>query len=571
LGYNGSILRADTVHHPHLRFGLIPLAVAGLSAVLVVTTRVEQERQVDALRQVYESHARSAGHLVREAAQEATWSTGLVYSMSAEAAALLLELLGPPGADEDCVALQARVPDLAIWARRDADGVRGCLDRVPVAGRVAFVDGVLAVPEGDFVDDGRTRELGVFCAWSRGDGVATVVCLDRDDLDGMRREVGLGPLLAGLKAQDLEYVVVQDPGGILAASPMPGQISTWGQDPVLAQVRDGAPDGLQGRMLQRGGQSVYEVIGPLELADGTRAVVRTALDAGELVRFGRRIALRQTVMFGVLAGAVLLSLALAWVLGRGARRRTEFLAAMRHREEEGRHWRSLGLMAATVAHEVRNPLNTIGMALQRLSREVRVDPADEEGFRELLMLSADASDRVERVVAEFLELGKPLDLDLRPYPAAGLVHEALASQRMRAESEGKGLDVRCDCPGDVVVDRQRFGQIAANLVANALDAVGPAGRVTVVAGCDGDAFRLVVSDDGPGMDAATLERVQAPFVTTKAHGTGLGLPLARRLAEAHGGTLVLESIPGSGTRATVTLPVSGTQGGPQGSAEGMQR
>jgi len=327
---------------------------------------------------------------------------------------------------------------------------------------------------------------------------------------------------------------------------------------VLAQVREGAPDGQQGRMLDRDGQTVYEVIGPLDLVDGTRAVVRTALDAGELVRFRTRIDHRQTVMGGVLGGAVLLSLALAFVMGRAARRRAEYLDAMRRREEEGRHWQSLGQMAATVAHEVRNPLNTIGMALQRMTREVRVEPADQEGFRDLLAMSVDASDRVERVVAEFLELGKPLELDRRAHPADGLVNEALASLAMRAGAEGKTLQIRCACSGDVVVDRQRFGQIVANLVANALDAVGPGGNVTVDAECEPGTFRLVVSDDGPGMDGATLSRVQEAFVTTKAHGTGLGLPLARRLAEAHGGTLVLQSAPGIGTHATLVLPAKGT-------------
>lgn len=547
---------------PGLRFAMIPLAVAGLSVALAATTHVEQERQYAALVTVYESQARLAGNLVREAAQEATWSTGMVYAMSAEGAALLLSLLGSPGAAEDCASLRSRVPDLAVWAGRDASGVRGCLDRVPAASRLEFVDGILGVPEGDFVDDRRARDLGVFCAWAREADVATVVCLDRGHLDGMRREVGLGPLLSDLRDRNLEYIVIQDGDGILAASPSPGRVSSWDQDRLLAEVRDGGPDGLRGRMLDRDGRSVYEVIGPLDLADGTRAVVRTALDAGELLRFRTRITRRQTVMGGVLAGAVLLSIALAWVLGTASRRRAEFAEAMRRREEEGRHWQSLGQMAATVAHEVRNPLNTIGMALQRLSREVRVDPADEAAFRELLGLAADASDRVERVVAEFLELGRPLDLDRSWYPAAGLVQETLAPLAMRAEAEGKALVSRCACPGEVDVDRRRFGQVVANLVTNALDAVEPGGEVLVAADCDQGALRLVVSDNGPGMDAATLQRVQAPFVTTKAHGTGLGLPLARRLVEAHGGTLLLESRPGGGTRATVTLPVSGMHRGP---------
>jgi len=137
------------------------------------------------------------------------------------------------------------------------------------------------------------------------------------------------------------------------------------------------------------------------------------------------------------------------------------------------------------------------------------------------------------------------------------VSEALAPLAMRARSESRRLSVECDCPGEVRADRRRFQQVVTNLVANALDAVGPGGTVRVTATCKDEGFRLIVEDDGPGMDAATLRRVQAPFVTTKAHGTGLGLPLAKRLVEAHGGRLLLESAPGRGTRAIVTLPREG--------------
>jgi signal transduction histidine kinase len=539
------------------RFWLLPGTALLLSVALGVTTRLEQERQVESLRSLYESHARFVGNLVGESAQQAAWSTDLVYSLSAESAWALLGLIGAPGEGEDCVAMEARIDGLAVWAARHSDGVQGCLDRVPPGERIAFVDAVLAAPEPDFVDDVRTRALGVYCTASAEGRAPAVLCLDRARLDGMRRTVGLGPLLSQMKDRDLDYVVIQDPGGILAASPRPGPLSDWAADPLLDEVLKGAREQVRGRLLERDGQPVYEVVGPLDLADGTRAVVRTGLDATALGQLRERIEHRQAVMAGVLLAAVLLAGALAWVLVVADRHRAQFRTTLRRREDEARHWQSLGQMAATVAHEVRNPLNTIGMALQRLSREVRVDASDAEEFRDLLALSVDASDRVERVVAEFLELGRPLVLDLRPYRVDDLLSESVAPLALRAEAESKRLVVGSRCPGEVVVDRRRFGQILSNLVSNALDAVATGGQVEVTVDREGDGFRLCVTDDGPGMDAGTLARAGEPFATTKAQGTGLGLPLARRLAEAHGGSLDLASSPGQGTRASVRLPGDG--------------
>jgi signal transduction histidine kinase len=125
---------------------------------------------------------------------------------------------------------------------------------------------------------------------------------------------------------------------------------------------------------------------------------------------------------------------------------------------------------------------------------------------------------------------------------------------MRAEQENKHVDLGVEHERDVSLDRRVFGQILSNLVGNGLDAIAEGGTVTVTARCERDGLVVLVRDDGAGMDRETLERVQRPFETTKPRGTGLGLPVARRLAEAHGGELTLSSEPGRGTTARLLLP-----------------
>lgn len=536
------------------RIWLLPAVTLGLALVVVATTRVEQEGQYKALGELFERHARFAGHLVRESAQEAALATSMIYDASLEKGLRTLALLGVPGPDEDCDALARRLPDVLLWATMDAHGVHGCMATDESADPAGLIGRILTSPAEDILDDATMRALGVFCVHDPKTAPRTALCLDRRDLDAMRLEVGLGPLLASLKGLDLHYLVVQDEHGVLAASPNPGRVSGFVEDPTLGRVQAGGEAAVQARLLEADARPVFEVVAPLGLADGSRAVVRIALDAGELARLRAMIDRRMTAMAGGLGAAVLLSVALAWVLSRGALRREEFAEQIRRQEQETRHWQSVGQMSAMVAHEVRNPLNTISMALQRLDREVRAAPGDVPVFREMLHLATDASERVERVVKDFLELGRPLELDVQPYSLEVLLREVAAPLQMRAQANNVTLAVSCPGGVEIRADRHRFEQALANLVNNALDA-SPAGTtVTFRGGRDASGVWVAVQDRGPGMDEDTLARVQEPFYTTRATGSGLGLPMARRVAEAHGGRLTLMSAPGRGTIATVSLP-----------------
>ena len=218
-------------------------------------------------------------------------------------------------------------------------------------------------------------------------------------------------------------------------------------------------------------------------------------------------------------------------------------------------------MASTVAHEVRNPLNTLKMAAQRLAREFEIGDDDRADYDVLVGVLGSEVDRVEAVVTEFLELGRPLVLERAAIPIARLVEEAAASLRLRAEQEGKKLETDADVQELFRLDRRRLVQVLVNLGGNALDAIDAGGTVTIRARLRQDVLVLDVEDDGPGMDDAAREQALQPFFTTKSRGTGLGLPLARRLVEAHGGTLTLEKRTGGGTRATVLIPASPDQGG----------
>jgi len=221
-------------------------------------------------------------------------------------------------------------------------------------------------------------------------------------------------------------------------------------------------------------------------------------------------------------------------------------------------------MAATVAHEVRTPLSTLKMIGQRLKREFAVDEKDRTEYRDLLSLLDSETERVNRVVTEFLDMGRPLILARSSMELPELVASSLVPAMMRAEREKKILRQSPVPSGLVSVDRGRLHQIVQNIAWNALDAVEEGGEVHVTAEFSTGGFTVRVADNGSGMDPGMIENARRPFFTTKASGTGLGLPLAIRLVEAHGGALSISSKVGEGTVISAFFPGTAAGNGQKG-------
>lgn len=212
---------------------------------------------------------------------------------------------------------------------------------------------------------------------------------------------------------------------------------------------------------------------------------------------------------------------------------------------------ALGIMAAGLAHEVRNPLNAAHLQLSVAQRRLARDPPDVEGARAATQLVSDEMTRLAGLVEEFLQFSRPQALQLRRGELRATVEQVLAVLWPRAEQAQITLTLE---PGPGVVtyyDEERLKQVLHNLVSNALEATGGGGRVTVrvVAGAGG--ARVEVEDDGPGVPEGAP--IFEPFFTTKASGTGLGLAIVHRIAADHGGRVDVDSRPGR-TVFSLVLP-----------------
>jgi signal transduction histidine kinase len=209
----------------------------------------------------------------------------------------------------------------------------------------------------------------------------------------------------------------------------------------------------------------------------------------------------------------------------------------------------VGEMTSVVGHELRNPLGVVSNSLYLLHHSLGEDGIEEKeqhfemAEREIAKASA--------IIQHLRAYVRPEEPNTAPVELGALVAEVL-----EVAPVGPGIEVTVDvAPITLFADRGQLAQVLTNLVANACDAMGERGLLRVSASTKGRAVVIDVQDDGPGIEHARAEEVFAPFYTTKHNGTGLGLAIVRRLVEAHGGTVRLESQPSRGARFSVSLPV----------------
>ncbi|HEY3447764.1 MAG TPA: ATP-binding protein [Myxococcales bacterium] len=214
---------------------------------------------------------------------------------------------------------------------------------------------------------------------------------------------------------------------------------------------------------------------------------------------------------------------------------------------------TLGELAAVVAHEVRNPLAVVFNAVATLKRH----PAAGDGkCREMVEIIGSEADRLNRMVSALLELARPPQASFGPTNVERMVTAAIEAGRAIGDASAQvSLELPRPVP-ESCLDEHLLRQALGNLVCNALQAPGRKGPVTVRVDVDEAAtvLRFAVIDDGAGVPADIAERIFAPFFTTRATGTGLGLTVALRVAEAHRGTVALSTTPGGGATFTLEIP-----------------
>ena len=215
---------------------------------------------------------------------------------------------------------------------------------------------------------------------------------------------------------------------------------------------------------------------------------------------------------------------------------------------------ALGELAAVVAHEVRNPLAVIFNCISSLQKF----PPKEGETNGLLHILSEEAHRLNQIVAELLDFARPVAVALQPASMEEIATEAIAAVRSAHPSPVEiSLEIARPFPLQTL-DARLVRRAMLNLVGNAVQAVPAGGRV-VVQISQGTlrgrpAVTIEVNDNGPGIPSGSIDRIFEPFFTTKASGTGLGLFIVKRVADAHKGDLTVHSEAGRGTTFVVRLP-----------------
>jgi len=217
------------------------------------------------------------------------------------------------------------------------------------------------------------------------------------------------------------------------------------------------------------------------------------------------------------------------------------------------HFATLGELAAGLAHEIRNPLAGIAGVIEIVSRDLPPSsPA-----RSVIKDAKEEAIQINRILTDLLDTARPKPPQFRVSDISATAEHAVMFARQQAIT--KRIMIELEVTGTIPLvdhDPNQINQVLLNLLLNAIQSMEHPGTIRVLLENDEDAVLITVADEGKGIPAENLPNIFRPFFTTKGHGTGLGLSLARRIVEAHSGEIAVNSEVGKGSRFAIRLPVA---------------
>ena len=399
-----------------------------------------------------------------------------------------------------------------------------------------------------------------------------------DEYVVLSRQIIIQGLLEDFSGKgNIAYLRVEDARGKVIAQTGEPFFMRSSQNIKRKEVRSGDP----GLFWIRGeGGEFLEVIRSFQPAGKELGVVRLGLSLKEVNPIIDQ-GMRNIILLGaVLSGLGMISLFIIFRLqGRHLQKMKEMEKQIRLKEE----FSAMGHLAAGVAHEIKNPLNAISLVVQRLEKEfVRDNPEEQKEYDRFTRIVRNEITRVNQIIGDFLMMAKPLDTILEDHSIMDILNYVL--EVMEEEFRQKRVLVAKELDKEIpliICDRFQLTQAFINIFNNALEAMPDGGklrlavkrvrlsdfrfRISELEEKDStirnpqSAIEIIVADTGKGIPPEALEKIFAPYYTTKGKGVGLGLAITQRMIQAHKGTLEVQSLENQGTTVIIRLPVSPIQ------------
>lgn len=216
---------------------------------------------------------------------------------------------------------------------------------------------------------------------------------------------------------------------------------------------------------------------------------------------------------------------------------------------------AIGQMAAGIAHEIRNPLASISGSIQLLSASKQFDNEED---KKLSSITIKEIDRLNHLIAEFLDFVRPDSMTKEPFELNKLIKDVIEVVKVNPKISDKvSVELSLVSEQSLLGSYDKLKQAVLNLVINAYEAMNKGGSLLQIKTQDEDSkIVLVIEDEGEGMSEETLNRLFTPFHTTKPKGTGLGLAISHKIFEAHDAEVSVDSEIGKGTRFTIKFPAN---------------
>ncbi len=404
---------------------------------------------------------------------------------------------------------------------------------------------------------GKTEQTG-FVALRRNSGKGTVLlALDEAGFQFWGARVAIQRAIeeAGW-GKGIAYISVMNGKGQLLGKAGDSDPS-WGEDALKDASSSKDKSGFAHRKISLRGKDILEIIGPVILEGQNAGTARIGLERD---RMDEILQENRNNMFISMTAIMLVGILSIWFLFYNQNRHLKRIEEMSKRLQQSERLSSLGKLAAGVAHEIRNPLNAISMASQRLQREYRplMDAAKGEEFQGLTGVIRDEVRRLNGIIEEFLNFSRRDRLELKEHPVEDILQKLVSL--IEEEARGRGILLRRQWNSSrslVPMDIDKLQQAFLNLIKNGMESITHDGFLTIgVERRDRSTVVVRIADTGSGLSPEAIDRIFSPEYTTKEKGLGLGLPISHEIIRAHGGEIRVISEVGQGSTFEVSLPSS---------------